>query len=193
MALLKAGRIEVEICFDKYRPKEWIDYSIVARICGNPLFNPALFKYWRQKEKYICSDCYGKDDLIPFLVKFLKERTEGEWRHMLDIKTSMRLESWGTKKRKTKKDREDKFVWITDLDGELKQVPYEEGVGDLLSLADDYFDMHLSLDLGFFAGVCDNHITLDLVFTFDDLELFVAELKAEQELARLSLSGGKGN
>lgn len=190
MAILKAGNFEIEIRFYKYYSCGWIDYSLKPRINSQPLIEPSLNKEWCADGKYICTNVWGKDELIPFFEKIIKTKKDAEWNNFPYGDVSIKAETPQTRRERTKEERKDKKVWVTDFDGELKQQSREEATAFLQPFIDAFFDLHFTFQSIFFEGERDawegGKVCVSFFITFDTLEMFLEDLKNEFGIFKLA-------
>lgn len=188
MAILKAGNTEVEIRFHHFQSCGCTEYSFEPRVNGVPLINPAANQPFCREGKYIAYTVWQEENLLPFFERLVMERKDARWDQFPEDDVTIEVRTWKSKQEEARKKSVSKTIWTTDEQGELRQVPYSEGVAFLDPILDEYLEMDILFSHRLFSEdatgweCCD--VCLRFTLCFDTLLQFVSDFQDEYKVFR---------
>jgi hypothetical protein len=126
-----------------------------------------------------------------FFENLLLKKESATWSLFPEDQIKIKAETSQSKKAEREKSWEGKTMHVKGEDGVTREVPYAEGMNIFAGLFDNYFDLYISFDSTFFTGDVNGFegydVCLHLKLSFQTLEQFINELKAEYELFKLQM------
>lgn len=186
MAVLQSGNFEMEVVFHNFDYGN-IYFAFTPRINEAEIVDNST-NIWHGLRHSLVLDNEAREDdfLLPFLGQLLKNKESNTWESPSFVQSeAMKIvaTTWKTERAKKEKELADQTILITDYDGELKTVPYMDGVGDILDAVEKPF---LNLAFHFDQSATCSHelfpsgkLVMDFKISWEQLLVFVGELTDE--------------
>lgn len=186
MAILQAGNFEMEVhCHQYYPEQKWMDYSFEFRYCGQAVINPAINGATMKGANMINWDVWGDERLIPFFEKVLLQKEAASWDLWPEDHIKLKAETWQSRKAGRLQEWEGKTCGVYQ-NGQTSRVPYAKMMEAFEPFFEPYFDLEIFVGPHFLCGSPTAFegmgFCLKVCASFDALEVFLFELRAEYKL-----------
>ncbi len=182
MATLKAQVFDLEFCYYDLNNCDEIEYSIAILLNEKPLFNPAILNkntYAISKDKFRITDCDDRDWLHLFFIDLLKTKKGSRYETIEPPTWRFQAITWEDKKEEKQKSRSNASIKVSNENGEIIDLPYNEINSMFPSLFEEDIEFIITLPHEIFDTPAYSTLKLSFQTNFFNLVQFLEEFQKE--------------